>query len=52
MITLVLLFNAFFTWYFWVCAKAAFEEGRNATGWVDLFFSAFNAAVVMNYFWS
>jgi len=25
---------------------AAFEDGKDTVGWIDIFFSAFNAAVV------
>jgi len=44
--SLLLGLNVFFTWYFWKCASVAFEDGKDAVGWVNIFFSAFNAAVV------
>ena len=43
---LLLALNTFFIFYFWRCANVAFEDGKDAVGWVDIFFSAFNAAVV------
>lgn len=44
--SLLLGLNVFFTWYFWKCASVAFEDGKDAVGWVDIFFSAFNGAAV------
>jgi hypothetical protein len=44
--SLLLGLNVFFTWYFWKCASVAFEDGKDAVGWVNIFFSAFNGAAV------
>lgn len=38
--------NVFLTIFFWRCATAAFEEGKDNIGWVQIFFSAFNGASV------
>lgn len=45
----LLLINAFFVWFFWQSAKVAFAEERNAGGWFDVFLSAFNFAIIMNF---
>lgn len=44
-----LALNCFFMIFFWHKATEAFKEGRNGLGMIDLFFSAFNAAVLFNY---
>ena len=44
----LLSLNTFLAWYMWRCAMVAFEDGKDAVGWIDIFFSAFNAAVVAN----
>jgi hypothetical protein len=40
--------NLIFCWLCWQWAKADFEEGNNGKGWVNVFFSALNFAVVLN----
>ncbi len=43
-----LALNIFGVVYFWRCATAAFEDEKNAVGWIQIFFSAFNGAAVAN----
>jgi len=43
---LFLALNVFGMVYFWRCATAAFEDEKNAVGWIQIFFSAFNGAAL------
>ena len=43
---LFMALNVFGMVYFWRCATAAFEDGQNAVGWIQIFFSAFNGAAI------
>lgn len=38
--------NLFCAWICWRMADGAFEEGRNAVGWIGIFISAANGAAV------
>ena len=40
--------NIFFAWLMLKWAKADFENGRNGLGWMNIVFSAFNAAAAAN----
>ena len=45
---LFMALNIFGMVYFWRCATAAFEDGKDTIGWIQIFFSAFNGAAVAN----
>ena len=40
--------NIFFAWFMLKWAKRDFENGRNGLGWMNLVFSAWNAAAAAN----
>ncbi len=40
--------NIFLAWLMLKWAKRDFEEGHNAMGWINIFFSAWNAAAAAN----
>lgn len=40
--------NIFFAWLMLKWAKADFENGRNGLGWMNIVFSAWNAAAAAN----
>ena len=44
---LILFFNMFLTVMLWRMAHVAFEQDVNHIGWVLIFFSAFNFALVL-----
>jgi hypothetical protein len=46
----MILLNILFAIVLGHWAKRDFERGYNTAGWVNLFFSAWNAAVVANHF--
>jgi len=48
MTNIILGINLFLMVFLWRCATAAFEDGKNTIGWIDIFFSAFNGAAVAN----
>jgi hypothetical protein len=45
----MILLNLLFAIALGYWAKRDFERGYNTAGWINLFFSAFNAAVVANH---
>ena len=45
-----IIFNIIFCVLCWHWATEHFKEGNNAHGYMDLFLSALNAVVVVNYF--
>jgi hypothetical protein len=45
---MIIFINVFFMVFFWRCATAAFKNGQNAVGWIQIFFSALNGAVIAN----
>jgi len=48
MTDIILGINLFLMVFLWRCATAAFEDGKDAVGWIQIFFSAFNGAAVAN----
>jgi hypothetical protein len=48
MTNITLGINLFLMVFLWRCATAAFEDEKNAVGWIQIFFSAFNGAAVAN----
>lgn len=46
----MIFLNLFFAIVLGYWAKRDFERGFDRLGWINLFFSAFNAAVVANHF--
>jgi hypothetical protein len=44
------LLNIFCVWFSWRVAKQCFDRGDKAMGYVNVFASALNAAVVLNHF--
>jgi len=48
MTNIILGINLFLMVFLWRCATTAFEDEKNAVGWIQIFFSAFNGAAVAN----
>jgi ABC-type sulfate transport system permease subunit len=46
-ISMALGLNIIFACYFWKCAQIDFKNKNNALGWIDIFFSAANAAAAL-----
>lgn len=42
------LLNIIFAWVLWTWAKRDFEKGHNGLGWMNIVFSAWNAAAAAN----
>jgi len=42
------LINIILVWFCWDWAKRDFENGKNTLGWINIFFSAWNAAAAAN----
>jgi hypothetical protein len=40
--------NIFLSWLFMIWARRDFENGYNGLGWLNIFFSAWNAAAAAN----
>ena len=40
--------NIFFAWITWKWAQRDFENGNTTLGWLNIFFSAWNAAAAAN----
>jgi hypothetical protein len=40
--------NIFLAWLMWKWAERDFEAGNNKLGWMNIFFSAWNAAAAAN----
>ena len=40
--------NIFVAWLLWTWAKRDFEAGHTKMGWMNIFFSAWNAAAAAN----
>lgn len=44
--SIAIALNVFFMVFFWRCATAAFEEGKDTVGWLQIIFSAGNGALL------
>ena len=49
--SLFLFFNVVLMVFCWNWAKNDFEIGNDKAGWINIFFSALNGAVILNAIW-
>ena len=47
---LLYLLNIYFIWFSWNLANQCFEDDHTRAGWLNIFASALNAAIVADHF--